>query len=290
MPSSLGDIFAATRCQAQSLPSLSRVTRSKLEQFCVDISLVATSVRTGYLFDAFALPPSRPPTRPENALAALIVALRQEFDVFKNVAVLHEPVSEQMFILNMELVRRRLHELQDEHSPRTSWERRWTHFVTPSANPGLLPSAPRELLGLLQTLSFHSGSSIPPYLTLTPSSPTSMDANTLVPLAAFLLEYPVAYVPSPSSNDTIYLPDVPLDVYEYVISWTDTRQDREHVVLKFSCPNTIGQTVEDLGIERMVDRLTDHFKERLQVAGFLGRATTPARVHMIVCTVGLVLI
>ncbi|TFY68732.1 hypothetical protein EVJ58_g820 [Rhodofomes roseus] len=95
-----------------------------------------------------------------------------------------------------------------------------------------------------------------------------------VPLAAVLLEYPVAYVPA-DADQTEFLPGVLLDVYHCVISLADTTLDdtrgapgdaREHTLLKFSCPACLAEQDTSLSPARMMDRLRVSFGARLNAA------------------------
>ncbi|KIY45622.1 hypothetical protein FISHEDRAFT_61022 [Fistulina hepatica ATCC 64428] len=65
--------------------------------------------------------------------------------------------------------------------------------------------------------------------------------DVLVPLAAILLDYPVAYVPE-SSDTHAFLADVPLDVYACSISGPASLccPEARHVFLQFSCPAQVG--------------------------------------------------
>lgn len=99
-----------------------------------------------------------------------------------------------------------------------------------------------------------------------PSNLTSGKEHLLVPLAAFLLEYPVGYVPL-DTNQTTFLSDVPLDVYECVLE-----ESREiHTLLKFSCPQDVSQSVSRLAPDQVQRRLADRFQPRLQAVEYPGR-------------------
>lgn len=104
---------------------------------------------------------------------------------------------------------------------------------------------------------------MPELITLPSSSMTFVD---IVALAAFLLEYSAAYVPT-SAEQSSFLAGVPLDVYECVLVRFDAA---EHVLLKFSCPVNLGETVHGLSPEVMIGRLEARFRPRLEKAGFQG--------------------
>ena len=65
--------------------------------------------------------------------------------------------------------------------------------------------------------------------------------ETVVPLAAILLDYLVAYVPYPSYPNS--LSGVPLDFYEYIltISSHGSILNLNHSIIKFSCPASLGE-------------------------------------------------
>ncbi|OCH91199.1 hypothetical protein OBBRIDRAFT_542773 [Obba rivulosa] len=268
---SLQDVFTATYRKARAVRPLARVTKSKLQRFCMDISLVALSVRTSYLFDAFALPSSHSTQRLEGTLTTLIMALREEISVFKNVLLVHEPASDQLFVLNMGLLRQRLLEPDRTLEHASTDKCQWIRFVRASENPTLLPFAPPQVLEILRNLSVFTEDPIPPYLTLTSQEP--LDASALVPLAAFLLEYPIAYVPQ-SIGQSGYLTNVPLDVYECTLVWSDHATELSHgahLMLKFSCPCAIGDVDKDVCPPSLVQHITRRFGERLTGVGFSGK-------------------
>ena len=98
--------------------------------------------------------------------------------------------------------------------------------------------------------------------------PAQLTPEVLVPLSGFLLEYPVSYVPI-SAEQTIFLSDVPLDLFECVIFIPKTHSKAkideydEHVMFKFSCPTGLP---EKLSTQSIKDRLQTHFSERLPVS------------------------
>ncbi|KAI8994134.1 hypothetical protein BD414DRAFT_274381 [Trametes punicea] len=104
-----------------------------------------------------------------------------------------------------------------------------------------------------------------------------LNTGTLVAFAACVLDFPVAYVPT-SDSDTAYLAGAPLDVYQCVleadpIATTRFELPNKHVVIKFSCPQNIAQTDEELHPEALVSRLETQLGDRMQAAGFPGRVT-----------------
>jgi len=187
--------------------------------------------------------------------------------VFQAVTVFLEPNSDQLFFLNTDLLRRRFFGPKQTPDAVVSC----THFVYASQNPALLPSAPPELLEILNHLLIPTQGPPPPCLTYTPPEP--LDASALVPLAALLLEYPLAYVPLPAGQSG-YLSGVPLDVYECGLSWAEQPlgyPSERHMVLKFSCPCAIGLEEKALHPSALVERLKNCFGTRLADAGFSGK-------------------
>lgn len=89
-----------------------------------------------------------------------------------------------------------------------------------------------------------------------PANPTS---DTLIPLAGYLLEYPISYVPI-SNTQTDYLAGVELDVYECFVLTTNGR----HTLLKFSCPTAVGLKELAFGTESMVAKLELVYGERIE--------------------------
>jgi len=103
-------------------------------------------------------------------------------------------------------------------------------------------------------------------VTQIPSQLTSGREHLLIPLAAFLLEYPVGYVPL-DANQTTFLSNIPLDVYECVLA----DPGEEHTLLKFSCPRCVSQSVARLAPEEVRRRLVGRFQPRLEAVDYPGR-------------------
>ena len=98
-----------------------------------------------------------------------------------------------------------------------------------------------------------------------PSELTSGREHLLIPLAAFLLEYPVGYVPL-GANQTTFLSNIPLDVYECVLE----DSSGEHTLLKFSCPQCVSQSVSRLAPDEVRRRLVGRFRPRLRAVEYSG--------------------
>lgn len=131
------------------------------------------------------------------------------------------------------------------------------------------------LRSLVQQILAHSPTESFLQLTLPQAHYTTPEA-LLVPLAAFLLEYPIAYVPTGGASAPVpaYLSGVPLDIYECAIkSGTPAPNSASSVIpehsilLKFSCPRTLGEVHSGLAPKRMRERLLARFALRLRIAG-----------------------
>jgi len=99
-----------------------------------------------------------------------------------------------------------------------------------------------------------------------PSGLTSGLEHLLIPLAALFLEYPVGYVPL-DANQTAFLSNIPLDVYECVLE----DSGEEHTLLKFSCPQCVSQSHARLAPDEVQRRLRDRFQPRLEAVDYPGR-------------------
>ncbi|KAG2033720.1 hypothetical protein BDR03DRAFT_653853 [Suillus americanus] len=96
--------------------------------------------------------------------------------------------------------------------------------------------------------------------------------DNLVPLAATLIGYPVAYVPI-SADQTSFLSGQPLDVYEAIVVPATSRasslqgSNQSHTLLKFSCPCLLAETNHELSPERVIKHLQSQFRESLSSIG-----------------------
>ena len=99
-----------------------------------------------------------------------------------------------------------------------------------------------------------------------PSDLTAGREHLLITLAAFLLEYPVGYVPL-DATQTTFLGNIPLDVYECILE----DSGKEQTLLKFSCPQRVSQSVARLAPGEVRRRLVNRFRPRLEAVDYLGR-------------------
>ena len=116
------------------------------------------------------------------------------------------------------------------------------------------------MLGALFSLQSLLSYQVPPS---TYSLPPDTTLEIAVPLAAILLDYPIAYVP-PASQDVTSLTNVPLDFYECLLTFGNEPdgQNTKCSIMKFSSPSGIAQ--DELRPERMVERLQQFFSSRLE--------------------------
>lgn len=94
----------------------------------------------------------------------------------------------------------------------------------------------------------------------------------LIPLAAVMIDYPVAYVPAYSAQ-TSFLEGEALDIYAISFKGTITSDSalglgKEHVLLKFSCPHVLVSNYAELSPATVVEKL------RVKFAASLGRIGT----------------
>ncbi|KAL6304358.1 hypothetical protein BKA93DRAFT_289752 [Sparassis latifolia] len=268
-------IYSSSLLEVRSMLEFKRVPRNRLERFCMDLCLVALSVRTGYLFDAFSL--SDMVTPPVEMLVQIIAAMRQVSPAFESVIAIHDPTFDQLFFVNMNLLRFRCGQSvsKSESEQTYAYLDGWTSFVHLLQPPQLMPVAPARVQDLALELCHVSGldGELPVSTMLSASHPPGIP--DIVSLAAVLLEYPVAYVPA-SMEETSFLAGVRLDVYHCTLSWShaDHRPSgfisTEHTLLKFSCPSIIGDANADLSVRQLVERLQTRFDPRLRQAGFSG--------------------
>ncbi|KAK0221625.1 hypothetical protein IW262DRAFT_1375276 [Armillaria fumosa] len=166
-------------------------------KFAVDLSLVALSVRTGYLVDTYA-------TR--TVFEKLVIALRKRNALFNDIIHLYEPAADQSFFINVPRFHSRAPDFHD------------TIYVSVSS---YLVSPPEDVLNTLRSIEIQ-----PTDISCT--LPSELPVEITIPLAAVLLEYPVAYVP----NDATSPARQNLDVYECLLSEGVT-------IVKFSCPSSL---------------------------------------------------
>ncbi|EPT05306.1 hypothetical protein FOMPIDRAFT_1111773 [Fomitopsis schrenkii] len=256
----------------QSRRSFKRVSSSKIRQFSLDLCFVSLGIRTGYLFDAFALPGLLLERRVALFCDLLAAA------VFQDVIVLHEPTSDQLFFVNLHLLERRCAQTlgsDNRRGERHQDAEPWPAFLHLLVEPTLV-GFPKQLAALLRELCARGEkhADLPRPTILTISHP--IDITVSVPLAAVLLEYPVAYVPL-DADQTVFLTGVGLDVYDCVLTFSripdshDTGRGPdgpyEHRLLKFSCPSRLAREATTLLPTTLIARMQAKFGPRLDAAG-----------------------
>lgn len=87
-----------------------------------------------------------------------------------------------------------------------------------------------------------------------------MDA---IPLAAVILEFPIAYVPE-GSDQTSFLSNTPLDVYECCLHLQTSNHNTEHIFLKFSCPSELSIAERP---DTIKEKLLTQFSRRTRACG-----------------------
>ncbi|KAH9936367.1 uncharacterized protein B0H18DRAFT_321419 [Fomitopsis serialis] len=248
-----------------------RVAAKKIRHFALDLCFVSLGIRTGYLFDAFAI--SGLQQRRPALFIDVLASLRQVVPALEDVIILHEPISDQLFFVNFALLEARCARIPGlgDHPRRQDDPHGWPFFVQLSEVPTLV-EFPTLIASLLREVCARgeksAGLSRPIALTIT----QPLDVVDLVPLAAALLEYPVAYVPA-DADQTAFLTGVPLDVYDCVVSFIGASDDeahpedaREHTLLKFSSPSCLSEQSTGLLPAKVMEALRDRFGPRLNAA------------------------
>ncbi|OSD07278.1 hypothetical protein PYCCODRAFT_1430521 [Trametes coccinea BRFM310] len=248
-----------------------RVPQERLRQVALDVTVVASGIRSGYLFDAFAIRDKRTTLR--QVLEEYLTNLRNATEHFMDVALLYEPHSEQLFFANTRKLRERALRTSTLNASTTSSgpsEDGMVYLRLEGSRAEVSSPPPRlePLLGKVSEGFAHNPSRSGLCL---PDDADHLDIGTMVAFAAHILDFPVAYVPTSGSN-TAYLAGVPLDVYECVLEADPATADvpRSHTMIKFSCPQDIGLTTRELSPENVVRKLRARFENRLRTAGFPG--------------------
>ncbi|TDL23224.1 hypothetical protein BD410DRAFT_787554 [Rickenella mellea] len=129
----------------------------------------------------------------------------------------------------------------------------WPTFIILSDTPKKRSSAPEDVLKVLQHILDNLQD-------VCISVPTGLTSQTLVPLAAVLLEYLVAYVPT-SPEQTSFLSNEALDVYECLLI-VDELGNSKQPLLKFSSPACLA--IDELAPEKVIETLASLFTNRLR--------------------------
>jgi len=199
---------------------------------------------------------------PLKSFSQLLQQLREKVPTFKNIILWHEPTSTQSFIVNGDLLMQTYRMLQ--RNDLSNSEHPWTTFVRLEHPPTVLPCAPETgILQALENMSLQIAGDHPISLT----GLEGFNQEIMIPLAAILLEYPVAYVPS-SAHQNVFLSGEPLDIYECLLIHIagGTAVPKQHTFLKFSCPSAVSVEKAELSPCVLVERMKERFIPRLQSA------------------------
>jgi CRP-like cAMP-binding protein len=138
-------------------------------------------------------------------------------------------------------------------------------YVLLDTFPTLLNSAPKTVLDVIRAMNADMLKS---QTKVSFSFVDGLTQDNLVPLAATLIGYPVAYVPI-SADQTSFLSGQPLNVYEAIVvpgtpcASSLRGSNQPHSLLKFSCPRLLAETNRELSPERVTKRLQSQFRESL---------------------------
>lgn len=203
--------------------------------------------------------------KPGIEVGLTLTKVLQKLPAFNTVVLVQEPQSAQLFFVNTTLLRERcsLRDSERAQQPPGCATDPWVRFVRLREDPVLMPAPPARVLAALSELCRDSllARTFPPTANVVLSLSPTLEITDIVPLAAYLLEYPVAYVPC-SEEQTSFLAGAALDVYECTFQAAEA-----HIVLKFSCPSGIGELHPELSAGRLVESLRHRFGLRLRAAG-----------------------
>lgn len=235
--------------------TLRKVRPGKLEQFSSDLCLIAHGIRSACLVDTFTV------KDPVSMFSCVLAGLRSKSATFADIVHWYHPSSLQSFIVNSRALRTFARTLLEDNTAVT--------YVLLGATPTLLNSTPKTVLDVIWAMNADMLES---QAKVSFSFIDGLTQENLVPLAATLIGYPVAYVPI-SVDQTSFLSGHSLDVYEATVvpaaSCTSSLQssNQSHILLKFSCPRSLSETNRELFPERITKRLQSQFLERLSSIG-----------------------
>ncbi|TFK25413.1 hypothetical protein FA15DRAFT_687016 [Coprinopsis marcescibilis] len=232
----------------RGMPSLRRLPARTKVGLALDLALVGLSLRTGCLIDSFL------PKDPVAEFSQILRTLRNTpatAEIGANIVHLFEPESEQSFLVNRNLVPLRLGPLLELNyngvSPTFVEVSPPSHFKHLEVVPEALCSVLRYLVDKFR---LDSNTGVPYSLSL----PKNLHIELTVPLAAILLDYAVAYVPSIFEEDAEtshkFLAGVAVATYECTLTLGFTNKQQEGLepevrVMKFSCPRSLEESQPD---------------------------------------------
>jgi len=243
--------------EVESMKELRKLAHAKQLQFAVDTCLVAHGIRVGYLVDAISSPD------PMRTFTALLRALHKKSSAFKDVVLWNHSSAMQSFIVNVPLLEAKLAGLTKgiEQCVFVHLHDSDDYFSVSSKTLDAI----QDVLLKMQTSMAVS----PDILSFT--LPEALTQEVLVPLAAVVIDYPVAYVPA-SSEQTSFLSGEALDVYNVSFkcpSSSDSASNlqKEHVILMFSCPRVLVSKHAELSPAALTEKLRVKFESRLESVG-----------------------
>ncbi|KAN0087636.1 hypothetical protein V8E55_006257 [Tylopilus felleus] len=238
--------------ETKHVKDLHRSPHTKRLEFAVHICLVAHHVRTGHLVDALFPPNSTA------ALGSLLMALRKKSAVFKDVVCWHHVPTSQSFVVHVPHLQAKITALLDGVEACV--------FIRLAERPSVSRDPPGALQDALGGMRFAMTES-PDTLVLSLSE--LFTEEVLIPLAAVVIDYPVAYFPAFPAQ-TSFLEGEPLDVYTVSFEWTSESTSSlvgEHVLLKFSCPQILASSHAELSPRTVIRNLHVKFAAVLERIG-----------------------
>ncbi|KAF8558248.1 hypothetical protein OG21DRAFT_1504295 [Imleria badia] len=190
----------------------------------------------------------------------LLIALRRQSVVFKDVMCWHHSPTTQSFLVHVPLLRAKIAALLNGAGE--------CAFIKLDKCLSVSRDPPNALREALYAMGFAMSES-PDALVLSLSELFAQE--TLIPLAAVVIDYPVAYYPAFPAQ-TSFLEREALDIHTVSVEWIEKASDvtlafgREHVLLKFSCPQVLASNHAELSPSTVIRKLYAKF------------ATTPERI------------
>ncbi|KZT25408.1 hypothetical protein NEOLEDRAFT_1065507, partial [Neolentinus lepideus HHB14362 ss-1] len=211
--------------------------------------------RSGYLVDGFIT------SNPTHVFSSLVGKLREKNDLFNPLTHVCERSSDQSFFVNLDLIHGRFSSINDTCNELGSW----VTFIQLDGPVSRIIKPPAAVISLLSQILNRIPS---PPATLELTLQDSYGPESLVPLAALLLEYPIAYTVTSTSSQAI-LGGVPLDVYQCIVkhpavSTHASTQQEDTSLIKFSCPSHLAASNSHLRPSRIVDKVSKRFLNRIQ--------------------------
>ncbi|KIK99850.1 hypothetical protein PAXRUDRAFT_131180 [Paxillus rubicundulus Ve08.2h10] len=243
--------------EVESMKELRKSAHARRLRFAIDTCLVVHGIRAGYLVDAVSSPD------PMRTFTALLSALHKKGSPFKNVVLWNHSSAMQSFIVNVPLLEAKLAGLTEGieqcafvhlHDPGDCFS---VSSKTPDAVQDVLVNMQASMAVSLDMPSF--------------SLPEALTQQVLVPLAAVVIDYPVAYVPA-SSEQTSFLGGEALDIYDVsfkcpLSSDSASNLQRDHVILMFSCPRVLASRHAELSPGALTEKLRVKFESSLESVG-----------------------